>query len=145
MGDPWECPLRLPHAQSFPVPVGLALARARVYPVPVNDHVTGRDNGAAATVFVRTPGLRELLQQAEKTLNLRRVWLFGSRARGDARDDSDIDLAFEHDSRPEAWADFVNSAIDQAPVLLDLDLVDLGSADPGLRERILREGKLLRG
>jgi predicted nucleotidyltransferase len=106
---------------------------------------TVRDDSATANAFARTPALHHLLEQAERTLDLRRVWLFGSRSRGDARDDSDIDLAFEHDSRPEEWADFVNSALDQAPVLLDLDLVDLRSADPGLRERILREGTLLHG
>lgn len=109
------------------------------------NQTTGRDDSAAANAFARTPALRQLLEQAQQTLTLRRVWLFGSRSRGDARDDSDIDLAFEHDSRPEEWADFVNSALDQAPVLLDLDLVDLRRADPELRERILREGTLLHG
>jgi predicted nucleotidyltransferase len=90
-------------------------------------------------------GLRELLRQAESALVLRRVYLFGSRARGDARADSDLDLAFEHDSSPAEWADFVNQAQDEAPVLLDLDLVDLAQAPSELRERILKEGKLLRG
>jgi predicted nucleotidyltransferase len=90
-------------------------------------------------------GLRDLLRQAEQTLALRRVWLFGSRARGDARPGSDLDLAFEHDSSPAAWADFVNLANETAPVLLDLDLVDVAHAAPELRKRILAEGRLLRG
>lgn len=86
-----------------------------------------------------------ILRQAEHCLHLRRVWLFGSRARGDARPDSDIDLAFEHASSAEAWAGFVNAAHDETPVLLHLDLVDFATADPALRERILKEGTLLRG
>ncbi len=90
-------------------------------------------------------GLRELLEHAERALDLRRVYLFGSRARGDARDDSDVDLAFVHESSPAAWAEFVNAAQEQAPILLDLDLVDLSCAAPELRERIVREGRLLRG
>lgn len=90
-------------------------------------------------------GLAEFLQQAERALSLRRVYLFGSRARGDARADSDLDLAFEHDSSPAEWASFVNTARDEAPVLLDLDLVDLATAAPDLRERILKEGKMIRG
>lgn len=106
---------------------------------------TDRDQAAVKQAFARTPALREIVQQAEKALDLRRVWLFGSRSRGDARDDSDIDLAFEHDSPPADWADFVNASREQAPVLLDLDLVDLATANPGLRNRILREGTLLRG
>jgi|GEM_PF-1116324 len=89
--------------------------------------------------------LRELLESAERCLDLRKVYLFGSRARGDARRDSDLDLAFEHASSPAAWANFVNAARDESRVLLDLDLVDLASAPPELRERILKEGKLLRG
>lgn len=95
--------------------------------------------------FLRIPALRTIVEQAGKALRLRRVWLFGSRSRGDAREDSDIDLAFEHDSRPEDWADFVNATLEDAPVLSDLDLVDIRTAEPALRERILREGALLHG
>jgi uncharacterized protein len=90
-------------------------------------------------------GLQELLQQTESALDLRRVYLFGSRARGDARDDSDLDLAFEHDSSPAAWARFVNEVQDCSSILVEIDLVDLTTAAPALRERILREGRLLRG
>ncbi|MBI5505449.1 MAG: nucleotidyltransferase domain-containing protein [Deltaproteobacteria bacterium] len=75
----------------------------------------------------------------------RRVYLFGSRARGDARDDSDVDLAFVRGSSPAAWPEFVNAAREQAPILLDLELVDSSCAVPELRERIVREGRLLRG
>jgi predicted nucleotidyltransferase len=90
-------------------------------------------------------GLNELIAQAERSLDLHRVYLFGSRSRGDARSDSDVDLAFEHGSSPAAWARFVNEALEQSSLLLDLDLVDLSSASPELRDRILREGELLRG
>jgi len=108
---------------------------------------SGRPDSAMASgrSLADPPGLQEFLRQAEGALILRRVYLFGSRARGDARKTSDLDLAFEHDSSPAAWADFVNMAREQAPVLLDLDLVDLAQATPELRERILTEGKLLRG
>lgn len=89
--------------------------------------------------------LQALIREAARALDLRRVYLFGSRARGDARPGSDIDLAFEHGSPPSVWADFVNAMHDGAPTLLDLDLVDLAEISPELRTRILSEGKLLHG
>jgi predicted nucleotidyltransferase len=86
-----------------------------------------------------------IVHQADRALDLRRVFLFGSRARGDAREDSDIDLAFDHRSPASVWADFVNTMREQAPTLLDVDLIDLAQATPELRARILAEGKLLHG
>lgn len=90
-------------------------------------------------------GIEKLVELAEQSLALRRVYLFGSRARGDAHRFSDVDLAFEHDSSPAQWARFVNTAQDECPLLLDLDLVDLREATAALRERILLEGKILHG
>jgi predicted nucleotidyltransferase len=87
----------------------------------------------------------DIVLQAGRVLDLRRVFLFGSRARGDAREDSDIDLAFDHGSSPATWAEFVNAMREQAPTLLDLDLVDLAEATPELRARILAEGRLVHG
>ncbi len=81
-----------------------------------------------------------IVREASRSLVLRRALLFGSRARGDARTGSDIDLAFEHDSTDAEWASFVNRMSDEAPTLLPLDLVDLRKADAALRERIVREG-----
>jgi uncharacterized protein len=104
-----------------------------------------RRQTAAASTVREAKALQEIVQMAERALDLRSVCLFGSRARGDAREDSDLDVAFEHDSSPAAWAEFVNAARDEAPILWDLDLVDLGRAAPELRERILKEGRLLRG
>lgn len=93
---------------------------------------------------MRAPrAVRDIVLQANQALDLRRVFLFGSRARGDAREDSDIDLAFDHRSSPPVWADFVNTIREQAPTLLDVDLVDLAEATPELRARILAEGTLL--
>jgi predicted nucleotidyltransferase len=89
--------------------------------------------------------LQDVVRQAQRALDLQRVYLFGSRARGDARKDSDIDLAFEHGSSPSEWAEFVNSMQDNAPTLLDLDLIDLAQVSPELRTRILSEGTLLHG
>jgi predicted nucleotidyltransferase len=84
--------------------------------------------------------IRAIVREAKQSLALRGALLFGSRARGDARLASDIDLALEHDSTDAEWAAFVNRMGDEAPTLLPVDLVDLRRVDAALRERILREG-----
>ena len=71
---------------------------------------------------------------------MRRVVLFGSRARGDARPDSDVDIAVVHDSDDAAWSDFVNQMQETAPTLLELDIVDYLRAPEALRRRIDEEG-----
>jgi len=95
------------------------------------------------------PSVDELVQQivrtAERVLQVKQAILFGSWARADARPDSDIDLAFEHDSTDAEWAEFANAMADDAPTLLRLDLVDLKRADPELRARILLEGRRVHG
>jgi predicted nucleotidyltransferase len=87
--------------------------------------------------------LREIVLAAIRALVLKRAILFGSRARADARPDSDI--AFDHASSDADWAAFVNEMSDSAPTLLSLDLVDLARVEPGLRAAILREGRVLHG
>jgi len=89
--------------------------------------------------------LREIVRRAQSSLDLKRVLLFGSRARGDARPDSDLDLAFEHTSSDAVWAEFVNEMHDEASTLLPLDLVDLKKADPTLRASIEQHGRTLHG
>jgi predicted nucleotidyltransferase len=89
--------------------------------------------------------VREIVRAAQRSLRLQRVILFGSRARSDARPDSDIDLAFEHSSTDAEWAEFVNEMAEQAPTLLSIDPVDLARAEPRLRERICNEGRSVHG
>jgi predicted nucleotidyltransferase len=89
--------------------------------------------------------VRQIVRTAERSLVLKRAILFGSRARADARPNSDIDLAFEHASSDAQWAEFVNEMAERAPTLLALDLVDLSRVDPILRAKILREGRVVHG
>lgn len=80
--------------------------------------------------------IRELARKHE----IHRVILFGSRARGDFRKTSDIDLAAD-------GGDFVRFALDvdeETSTLLEFDIVDLsGEIQPELRESIEREGRIL--
>lgn len=74
------------------------------------------------------------------------AWLFGSRARGSARPDSDIDLAVLLDDDPSG--ELPDSAIALAGELEDaldapLDLVVVNRAPPDLVHRVMRDGVLL--
>ncbi len=87
---------------------------------------------------------RQLVQLALDSLNVETIRVFGSRARGDHRPKSDIDLAFEFPREKKShWADFVTRLEDEAEVLLSLDLVDLDECHADLRKEILKEGKIL--
>lgn len=74
---------------------------------------------------------------------VRRIILFGSRARGDAGFRADIDLAVEcpgADAR--RWSE-IEQAAEQAPTLLNVDLVRLDRAPPDLVQAIRNEGQVL--
>lgn len=83
--------------------------------------------------------LAEIIALAEKN-SIEKLLLFGSRARGDYRRTSDIDLAVSGGN----VADFVMDLNEETATLLKFDVVDLGrSVQPALIESIQREGKIL--
>lgn len=78
-------------------------------------------------LFGRTPGLE-------------RVWIFGSRAQGTARPESDIDLAAEGPALTAAARAALVRDVEALGLLYGVDLVFLGdSLAPPFRERILRD------
>jgi uncharacterized protein len=88
---------------------------------------------------------RELILDLARRLALHpaveRVWLYGSRARGDQFERSDIDLAVEAPAMdPDEWLRISLDFADEAPTLLLIDLVRLEEAPAHLREQILDEG-----
>jgi len=87
------------------------------------------------------PSIRRLIDYGIQTVVPDRVTLFGSRARGDARTDSDYDLAFDFPSERQLyWLRFVTAADDLPITLRPTDLVSWQEASPELQERIKREG-----
>jgi len=79
------------------------------------------------------------VSQAISTIAPERVYLFGSRATDTARPLSDIDLAFVV-GESGRWSEFATWVREEAPTLLDTDLVDLAQCDARLREDVMREG-----
>lgn len=80
---------------------------------------------------------------AQQRLRARRIVLFGSRARGEHRPTSDIDLMIDTDATDAAWARFCADVADLAPTLLHIDLVRADRMDADLRDQIAREGREL--
>lgn len=72
---------------------------------------------------------------------VRRVWLFGSRARGDHQPRADIDLAVEGDMGISEWLDIVE-AVD-ASTLYKTDIVRLEEQSGSFRQAILDEGRII--
>jgi predicted nucleotidyltransferase len=74
---------------------------------------------------------------------IHQIILFGSRARGDADDRSDIDIAIEApDLSKQDWHIFLG-IIDELPTLLSLDIIRLEEAPGELKANIYKEGKIL--
>ena len=75
--------------------------------------------------------------------SVRRVILFGSRGRGDARPRADVDLAVEAPgASARDWLRLVEMA-EHAETLLPIDLVRVEEAPDELLERIRTEGRTL--
>ena len=87
--------------------------------------------------------IRGLVAHLGAEPSVRRVILFGSRARGDAGPRSDVDLAVEAPGL--AARDWLRLAdlTEQADTLLKIDLVRLEEAPTELRSRIEVEGRTL--
>jgi predicted nucleotidyltransferase len=69
------------------------------------------------------------------------VWLFGSCARGDALQHSDIDIAIlAGDELPFGFLAELDADIEESLIPYDVDLVDLRHADPALIAEVRREG-----
>jgi hypothetical protein len=69
------------------------------------------------------------------------VWLFGSCARGEARQHSDIDIAIlPRDDLPSSSFAELAAHFEESPIPYDVDLVDLRRADAALIDEVRREG-----
>lgn len=97
--------------------------------------------GAASAALPE--GVRRLVGRLGSEPAVRRVILFGSRARGDAGPRSDVDLAVEAPLlTPRDWLR-LSEMSEEADTLLKVDLVRLEEAPAELRARIEAGGRTL--
>ncbi len=79
------------------------------------------------------------LRAAARRNKISKIWLFGSRARGDARPDSDVDILYQAPKEASLWevSAFMADAVDILGV--KVDLVDVDHVRPTFRDRVLLE------
>jgi predicted nucleotidyltransferase len=101
------------------------------------------NDAAGATAIGMHPAIAVMVEQIRRSRSVERIILFGSRARGDHDERSGIDLGIAcPDASPEEWAAIWN-VVDEAPTLVNVDLVRLEQVDDALRQAIEREGVVL--
>lgn len=84
-----------------------------------------------------------LVKRIARTPSVRRIILFGSRARGDAGEWSDVDIAIDAPEATHAqWVEMLNAAED-AETLLIIQLVRLDETSGAFRTAVESEGIVL--
>jgi predicted nucleotidyltransferase len=132
-----------------PLPLRARLAKLRAHPrqpyhevirraVEALEGRTGR-SGLDALVGSHQDGLRK----AARRNKISRIWLFGSRARGDARPDSDVDILYK--AEPGASLFDISGFLADAQDLLGVvvEVADVDNLRAGFSERILPEAVLI--
>lgn len=86
--------------------------------------------------------IKYVVELAKAQLHPHTVLLFGSRARGDARAQSDFDFAFDFDTarHQQHWSRFCLTVQENAPTLLPIDLVNLHEVSVSFSDKIHAEG-----
>jgi len=85
----------------------------------------------------------KLVQLFESTPGLERVWVFGSRARGDFRNESDIDLMVDAPASSQADVSRLSGHLDELGLIYRVDLVSSQDAlDERFRSLIEQDKKL---
>ena len=83
------------------------------------------------------------LKNAHLLDHVRKIILFGSRARGDADPRSDIDLAFDGEGISQSEWLAILDTLEDCATLLKIDAIDYNVASEELRQRINQEGVVI--
>ena len=87
--------------------------------------------------------LRDFIEDFLKEKGVRaRVILFGSRARGEHSEHSDVDIAIESDEELSWIITELKELLEESDLPQKVDVIDLKRAPESLREEIEREGRV---
>jgi len=89
------------------------------------------------------PSINRIIEALEGRWGLDALWIFGSRASGTARSDSDVDVAALFRTRPTPVELFAFRGELEQIAGMPVDIIDLEGASPILAMQVLRLGKLL--
>lgn len=70
-----------------------------------------------------------------------RIWLYGSRATGEATETSDVDIAFDDKEFKQSW--LIDEDVEKLPTLLKIDVKNLAHTDERFRQRVMSTGRVL--
>ena len=86
--------------------------------------------------------ISEIISRLEDRWGLDALWVFGSRATGTARADSDWDLAALFQTRPDPVELFGMRGQFEVLAGVPVDVIDLDRASPVLTRQVLKHGEL---
>lgn len=84
---------------------------------------------------------QQIRQVLSKHLNLSeyKVFIFGSRAKGEASDRSDIDIGIEGEKKLSPRVKFsIEDDLEKIPTLYKIDIVDFSTVSPEFKEEALK-------
>jgi predicted nucleotidyltransferase len=84
-----------------------------------------------------------IIERLKAMPEVQRIYLFGSRARGDAAPRADIDIAVACPSASEEQWLHIWDEVEQTETLLFIDVVRFEEASDDLKARILNEGRVI--
>lgn len=70
-----------------------------------------------------------------------RIWLYGSRASGEAKESSDIDIAFDDKEYTSEWQ--IKEDVEKIQTLIKIDIKNIAHAEERFRQRVLSTGRVL--
>lgn len=87
--------------------------------------------------------IKNILSVLKKSLNPKKVILFGSRAKGKAAPGADFDLAIDGNRPNISLLQKLNEEIEKVSGLYSIDLIFLNEVDASFKEIIVKTGKVV--